>query len=254
MKNSIVLLKSKIHTGDLVLVNKQYPFQNRKDIAAFLQPVPDVRSKIMLNKKVANLLDRLVIDINDCWTNIRPVSGWRSESEQSSIFTSSLTKNGKKFTESYVALPGHSEHQTGLAVDLSLRGEKGDSIRPGFPNSGVCLKFRERMADYGFIERYPAGKEKITEIAYEPWHFRYVGTPHSLIIKKMNFTLEEYIEFLKDFSYGERNCVFEDEYRKISISFLKSQGAATELFVDSDKTFTVSGNNHDGFIITRWES
>ena len=72
-----------------------------------------------------------------------------------------------------------SEHQTGLAIDLGLASEEIDVIRPNFPYSGVCAAFRKQAADYGFILRYPAGKEAVTGIAYEPWHFRYVGVPHA---------------------------------------------------------------------------
>ena len=93
------------------------------------------------------------------WNHIAPVSGWRSQEEQQSIWNESTEENGADFTAKYVAQPGHSEHQTGLAIDLGLRREKLDFIRPSFPYSGICEIFRQKAARYGFIERYPAGKE-----------------------------------------------------------------------------------------------
>lgn len=72
---------------------------------------------------------------------------------------------------------GCSEHETGLAIDLALAGEEPDFIRPPFPDRGICRRFRQRCADFGFVLRYPAGKETVTGIAHEPWHFRYVGVP-----------------------------------------------------------------------------
>ena len=125
---------------------------------------------------------------------IVPVSGWRSREEQQRIWDDTLAKEGEAFTRQYVACPGCSEHQTGLAIDLGLAAPHIDFIRPDFPDTGVCRAFREQAGKYGFILRYPAGKEHITGIAHEPWHFRYVGTPHSAIMTRLGLTLEEYLE------------------------------------------------------------
>ena len=122
-----------------------------------------------------------------------PVSGWRSFEEQTDIYQNSLVKNGRSFTRKYVALPGHSEHQTGLAIDLGLRGPELDFIRPDFPYTGICQRFRERAVDFGFVERYPAGKEAVTGITHEPWHFRYVGPAHAREIVRRGLALEEYL-------------------------------------------------------------
>ena len=110
---------------------------------------------------------------------IRPVSGWRSREEQQSIWDMALAEEGAAFTRKYVALPGCSEHQSGLAIDLGRACEPVDPICPDFPYDGVFGAFRRAAADYGFIERYQSGKEHLTGIAAEPWHFRYVGVPHA---------------------------------------------------------------------------
>ena len=97
-----------------------------------------------------------------------------------------------------MALPGCSEHQTGLAIDLGLAADEIDFIRPDFPADGVCGAFRRRAADFGFVLRYPAGKEAVTGIAHEPWHFRYVGVPHARLMTEMGLTLEEYVAWLRE--------------------------------------------------------
>ena len=82
-----------------------------------------------------------------------------------------------------MALPGCSEHQTGLAIDLGKAAGYIDFIRPAFPYDGVCGRFRRLAARYGFIERYQRGKEEVTGISAEPWHFRYVGAPHAQLME-----------------------------------------------------------------------
>ena len=113
------------------------------------------------------------------------------------------------FRSTYVALPGHSEHESGLAVDLGLKKDVIDFIRPDFPYDGICGVFRELAPDYGFIERYPRGKEAVTGIGHEPWHFRYIGTPHARILTESGLVLEEYAA---QFSAEEGNV--ERVYRK----------------------------------------
>ena len=178
---------------------------------------------------------------------IVPVSGWRSRAEQQQIWDGSMAENGEDFTRKYVAIPGCSEHQTGLAIDLALRSDSIDFIRPDFPYDGVCGRFRAIAADYGFIERYPAGKEKITGIAAEPWHFRYVGRPHARLMRDMGLTLEEYVELLHGYPYPGR--------------LLSAAGGGYDAFVGFSRSYTpqehrapcqVSGNNVDGYILTLW--
>lgn len=174
----------------LVLVNSQHAYS--PDTEQDLIPVHESHPNILLERKAAYALSRIMEQI-DGWQYIVPVSGWRSLEEQLEIYADSLRGNGPQFTAKFVAMPGHSEHQTGLAIDLGLLQPDIDFIRPAFPYEGICQKFRELAPAYGFIERYPAGKEAITGIAHEPWHFRYVGIPHAEKITRLGLTLEEYL-------------------------------------------------------------
>lgn len=147
----------------------------------------------LMEREAAEALMALLKEI-EAGDGIVAVSGYRSEEEQKEVYAQSLRENGAEFTKKYVARPGHSEHQTGLAIDLGERREYVDYIAPEFPYTGLCGRFRENAARYGFIERYPKGKEHITGIAHEPWHFRYVGREHAEAMQREGLTLEEYCE------------------------------------------------------------
>ncbi len=244
----LVLTHTNLSVGNLVLVNQQYGWKDASREP--LIPVCD-DTDILLNRTAAALLSRLMEEI-DGWKHIVPVSGWRSRKEQQQIWDDSIRENGLEFTRKFVAVPGHSEHQTGLAIDLGLRQEHVDFICPEFPASGICQAFRERAAKYGFILRYPPGKESVTGIGHEPWHFRYVGAPHAEIMEKRGLCLEEYIPFLKQFSFPENPCLLEDGRQVIRIFYIRSEGNQTLLQLPEELPRTLSGNNADGYILTEW--
>jgi D-alanyl-D-alanine carboxypeptidase len=93
-----------------------------------------------------------------------------------------------------VAFPGASEHQTGLAIDVSVNGKL--STQFGETEAGVWLQ--NHCHHYGFIIRYPKNKTHITRIMYEPWHLRYVGVPHAHFMHEYGMCLEEYVEYVKN--------------------------------------------------------
>ncbi|MEA4895274.1 MAG: M15 family metallopeptidase [Oscillospiraceae bacterium] len=247
---TITLLNEDIFKGSLILVNKHCPYrEDERKIS--LVSAGGSSCSALLERQSARLLDRLIDEVgaHDC---IVAVSGWRSKTEQTKIYNDSLIKNGLEFTRKYVALPGCSEHQTGLAVDLAENKPDIDFICPDFPYDGICGKFREKASIFGFIERYSKGRENITEIGCEPWHFRYVGFPHAVVMQQRGFTLEEYHEFLKKYVYGVNPFIIYLNGRKIEISYLKTKNNETLLEIADGVHYTVSGNNSDGFIITVW--
>ena len=125
------------------------------------------------------------------------VSGYRSFKRQKEIYENSIINNGIKHTEKYIAKPGFSEHQTGLAVDISSPSIYSKLINQfGDTKEGKWLK--KNCHKYGFILRYPKGKEKITGYSFEPWHLRYVGINIAAEINKMDTTLEEWMENSKN--------------------------------------------------------
>lgn len=193
------------------------------------------------------------MDELDAWGSIVPVSGWRSREEQERLYAQSLRENGEEFTRQFVARPGCSEHETGLAIDLALAGEEPDFIRPPFPDRGICRRFRQRCADFGFVLRYPAGKETVTGIAHEPWHFRYVGVPHAAVMIQRGLTLEEYLPFLRDQSAREGGLEYTWPEGRAHIVILPARaGADTRLQVPEKGRYTLSGDNQGGFVLTEW--
>ncbi|MBD5383656.1 MAG: M15 family metallopeptidase [Ruminococcaceae bacterium] len=237
--NTIYLTENDVFKGNLILVNEDYPVHENEisDLTAVSG------SEIVLRHKAALQLNSAITAVNGN-TGITPVSGYRSMEEQRNIWNDCLAESGMEFTEKYVARPAHSEHQTGLAIDLGITRRHIDFIRPEFPDDGICGKFKAVSAKYGFILRYPSDKEHITRIAYEPWHFRYVGAPHAELVQKNGFVLEEYIEYIKRFKFGINPLDFQN---KCEISYL----AAGDYSLDATDIIDVSGNNHDGFIITK---
>lgn len=240
----------KIHEGTLILVNPAYRYHGPSHTN--LITVHESNSKVRMNHRAAVLLQELMQNISG-WDQIVPVSGWRSLQEQQTIWNDTISQSGPEFARKFVAIPGHSEHQTGLAIDLGLKKDPIDFICPDFPYNGICEVFRSHAAGYGFIERYPAGKESITNIGHEPWHFRYVGIPHALIMEKHHFTLEEYVDFIREYPFGKCPYHYTDHGLSITVSYLKADSDKDTVFeMDENMPYSISGNNVDGYILTEW--
>lgn len=119
-------------------------------------------------------------------------SPYRSYSRQSTLYTNYVSNDGKTNADTYSARPGHSEHQTGLAIDL---GTSTNHSINAFENSKEFNWTKKNAHRFGFILRYPKGKEYITGYIYEPWHYRYVGKETAKYIYEHNITYEEYYEY-----------------------------------------------------------
>ncbi len=235
-----ILREKDIHKGNLILVNPSYLLQ--EEISSnFLESFDENYKDILLEKNANKFLQFILREIKV--SSIIPVSGYRTLTEQKQIYQDSLQENGLEFTKKFVALPNASEHQTGLAIDLGLNNGELDFIRPSFPHTGICNQFREYAKKYGFIERYKEDKKEITSISAEEWHFRYVGYPHSEIIENNKFCLEEYIEFIKEYQYDNKAYC----YKGYEISYLPYR---EDIEINIENA-SISGNNVDGFIITR---
>jgi len=246
---TVSLSKSMIYTGNLILVNREHPFRDN-EANNNLMPIQN-KNPILLNHHTGAIYTKIMDELF-AWNRIKAISGWRSLQEQQQIYRDSLAENGTDFTAKYVALPGHSEHQTGLAVDVALNQADIDFITPHFPYVGICNVFRSLASRFGFIERYPQGKENITGIAHEPWHFRYVGAPHSTLMQQLGDTLEEYHTRLKQFAYGREPLRCDFDSKKVEVFYLAASKDVTEFSIGDNAVYAVSGNNVDGFVITIW--
>lgn len=118
--------------------------------------------------------------------NLYIISGFRSYDYQATLYNNYAASDGKEAADRYSARPGHSEHQTGLAFDLNSLSQSFKDTAEGRWLAANCHK-------YGFIIRYPEGKEAITGYMYEPWHVRYLGTTVAQAVHSSGKTLEEYL-------------------------------------------------------------
>ncbi len=130
------------------------------------------------------------------------VSAYRSYDRQYDIFTDNVKKQGLEHTMKYSATPGYSEHQTGLAIDVSSKSVN-NRLDESFADSTEGKWLAENAHLYGFIIRYPKDKTKITGYSYEPWHIRYVGKPLAKYIYDNNLCLEEYYNFKPSMDYSD---------------------------------------------------
>lgn len=148
--------------------------------------------KRKMEDEAASALERMFSDAKDEGIILKGVSGYRSYETQEAIYDYSVRKNGKNHAEDYSAKEGESEHQTGLAMDLTADSNL-DALTEAFANTKEGKWVRDNCYKYGFIIRYPKDKEDITGYAYEPWHVRYVGTKAAGEIYREGLTLEEYV-------------------------------------------------------------
>lgn len=120
-------------------------------------------------------------------------STYRSYEYQELLYNKYVERDGKENADRYSARPGYSEHQTGLAFDIGEKGREDLWLTEAFGQSEAGKWLAENAHRYGFILRYPKGKEHITGYMYESWHFRYLGVELATKVKDSGLTLEEYL-------------------------------------------------------------
>lgn len=149
-----------------------------------------------LDSTVQSQANLMFADAKAVGLNIYLSSGFRSYSTQKNIYNNYVSRDGKAKADTYSARPGHSEHQTGLAFDVN-------QIDNSFDNTPEAIWLSNNCYKYGFILRYPKGKDNETGYMYESWHFRYVGT--DLASKLYNngdwITMESYFGFTSEYDY-----------------------------------------------------
>lgn len=179
-----------------VMVNKQFGLPDSYKPSDLVYPdVPFIFSekieKRMLRRVAATALEEMFAGAKKDGVHLAGVSGYRSEATQTRLFNNYVAKDGEEKARTYSAVPGHSEHQTGLAIDLS--GTDGKCAAEScFAGTKEADWLAAHAAEYGFIIRYPEGKQEITGYMYEPWHVRYVGKDIAAAIAEKGITLEEY--------------------------------------------------------------
>lgn len=203
-KKSIELYDKMLSDKYLMLVNKQNPLDENYAPDNIVQTVTNPAVK--LDATVAEALNRFIEAAAKEGIVCTIVSGYRTKEDQENYYTQTYQSNmnagysketAENMTNLVVAKAGESEAETGLTVEISVR--RGISVDE-MENSDLFKFAKENMYKYGFILRYPQGKESITEYNYSPFLFRYVGSTgdvnHAQYIYEKNLTLEEYTYYL----------------------------------------------------------
>lgn len=235
---SIHISAEQTYTGLLLLVNKEAILQKEPHA---LSPIPkDIAPNVIIQSDllvaqpvIAPLQDMFLAAQEQGIHHFQLNSGYRSSALQQQLFED----KGADF-----ALPaGYSEHQTGLAVDIgSTNGLMENTIE------GQWLA--QHAAHFGFVLRYPANKVDVTGISFEPWHFRYVGKPHSLILQENDWALEEYIAYLQE--QGSYETTIDGQHYQIH--YIRTpDGNAQDVTVSTNAPYTLSGDNVGGVMITQ---
>lgn len=186
----------------MALVNKEFALPENYIPEDNVRPnVPfsfgdEVIEKSLLRQEAAEHLEEMFAAAESAGIEIFAVSGYRSYERQSQIFAYEVSLVGEEAAAQVVAVPGFSEHQTGLAMDISSR-TVGLALVEDFGETVEGKWLADNAHKFGFILRYPKGKEDITGYSYEPWHFRYVGEEAANIIYEKQITLEEYFHLVE---------------------------------------------------------
>lgn len=175
----------------LVLVNKKYylPANYEPDDLEMISVVYANKGKY-LRKEAKEAFEKLSETAKKQGYRIVAVSAYRTYDYQQELYKEYVATMGTDYADHCSARPGHSEHQTGLAVDVEGSNQDYDE----FEKSKEFEWMRENAHLFGFILRYPEGKTQTTGFKYEPWHYRYVGVKTATIIYEENITLEEYYD------------------------------------------------------------
>lgn len=234
------ITKERIYQGNLLLINSKFPIHQesvKSDIVnlskrkELINGYRLLHTNIYLSKGIAQKFSEMINDAGKEGVNQFIInSGYRDFDEQSALY--------REMGADYALPAGYSEHNSGLSLDVGSRLTKMDRAPEG-------KWLNENAWKYGFILRYPKDKTHVTGIQYEPWHIRYVGFPHSAIMKKKNFALEEYLDFLK-----EQKSITTTLDNKVYKIFYYPIYKNTKITVLANGQYEISGNNKDGVIVT----
>ena len=175
-----------------LIVNKQHGLPEDYEPQDLVTPeVTLAKSSITLRAQAAEAIRVMFDAAAEEGISLMIGSGYRSYEYQKNLYNNYVERDGERQASRYSAKPGMSEHQTGLAVDLS--GSNGECyLKECFKETEEGFWLKDNAWKYGFILRYPEGKEDITGYIFEPWHYRYFGIEEAAKIQESGLTVEEY--------------------------------------------------------------
>lgn len=194
-------IDSSISDWNLILVNKDKLIPDDYQVKAEI-----VEGNHKTDYRIVENVKNMLSDARKAGLNPIICSSYRSTAKQKTLFNNKLNEYKKKgysveaATEKaslWVAVPGTSEHEIGLALDIVSK--KYQLLDEKQEETAEQQWLMEHCNEYGFVLRYPTDKKEITQINYEPWHYRYVGVDNAKFMTEKGYCLEEYIEYLKSF-------------------------------------------------------
>ena len=257
---TITISNDNMYVGDLILVNSQYAFRFPSSQASLLNVYNEysinnyhcnyfvdsaVQLEAVATRAILGLANALYTEkgIN----NLQIGTGYRSYETQQDL------SNRYPAT---AALPGYSEHHTGLGIDLQIWDKDNKATYAFDDTTPLCATILSWMNTnaykYGFVRRFAPDKDMYTGITSDRWHYRYVGVPHAYYMTVNNLCLEEYLAALEGCTYGGNHLFVDVDGKSYEIYYVPAvAGATTTLPVPADPSiYTVSGNNYSGFIVT----
>ena len=245
-----------VHAGDLILVNANtaYVEENPSEIVSIYDHKTDnyhvSGTETSLRQQAVDALNQMLdaFYVATGHQDMIVISGYRTNAQQQELYDEDLQATGEQ-TSTRVALPGHSEHESGYSLDFSLYE---DGVQSDYDGTGEYAWINENCSHYGYVLRYTEDKQDTTGIQAEPWHYRYVGQPHAAYMQENNVCLEEYLTLLKNYSADVPLSITNWDGEIYQVYYVAADTAAdsTYVMVPPDKKYTISGNNSDGFIVT----
>lgn len=245
-----------VHAGDLILVNTDtaYVEENPTEIVSIYDHKTDnyhvSGTETSLRQPALDALNQMLdaFYVATGHQDMIVISGYRTTQLQQELYDADLAETGEQ-TSTRVALPGHSEHESGYALDFSLYT---DGVQYDYDGTGEYAWINENCAHYGYVLRYAEDKQETTGIQAEPWHYRYVGQPHATYMMENNVCLEEYLTLLKNYTADEPLSItnWDGEIYQVYYVAADTSTDSTYVMVPPDAKYTISGNNSDGFIVT----
>ena len=250
----INLTEDMIHTGDLILVNSSYPYDfaanessiglvNIRGSQSFYYQVEKTDYEVA--GRMLPSLDQMIAACDAAMGTSETgiTSAYRSYDYQQNVWDTTSEQNGEDYARAYVAVPGYSEHHTGLAVDIGIF--YSDGSQGSFSESQNAVWMDEHSSEFGFVRRYAEDKVDITGIRNEKWHFRYVGLPHAVYMKQNNLCLEEYLEYLGSQTSAENPLTVSTSSGTYSVWYTSETSIPKP-----SGDYQISGDNIAGYIIT----
>lgn len=204
-QKAVMALAEDLDEWNLRLVNAKNPLPNGFTVETAKIEASYARDVGMLyDAKAVSYLNQMCAAAEKDGINLLVISSHRTNARQTVLYNNQVNKQKanhpemsdaevKKLAATISAYPGTSEHEVGLAVDFN-------SVEQSFENTAEFQWLKTHAAEYGFILRYTKEKQDITGVIYEPWHYRYVGQKHAKKINELGYCLEEYIDYLKNYT------------------------------------------------------